>query len=166
MISHEFRLSSTDLRATLKRRLETWRASERHPLLTANNYLRCKSGGHGGILWLQLEPQGRGPQIRWHGKLTTISDTQTRLDAHWRLTNGTWIEVGCLAILATALRLFPWSQSRLQSPDAFAIFWFLGMFSFLLAVAGWRAARQEAVITDLLRGLLQLPEPVEPDVRA
>ena len=132
----------------------TWQDSLKHPLLRDNGYLRLSTQSTSNCLWLTLDPQGRGPRLRW--RVPPGLDPASLPHLSWTLTVGSWAEITVSAFLIGALTLIPSAAGT--TPYIWPLLVVLVLLTVVIgAMAEWRAQGQRRIVEGLLREAMSEP---------
>jgi hypothetical protein len=128
----------------------TWRDSERDPALRGAGYLRCLTSGTPPTLYLELQPQGRGPQIRWTLTLSPCDSARTAVRASWRVTPLTVVSYATFFAAIFYLYNFDGLRRSPVSSFGFQAGAYLLFAGFMVASSVRRARHQASIIADIL----------------
>jgi len=116
-----------------------WRESKIPPTLRASGIYGCQITFQNGAFKLRLEPQGRGPQLVWTGRVTPEA-TGSRLDVRSAQTG--WSRASVFAVLLFTVGL---AGSMIRAGEfGLAILPMVFMTSFIAVVTAWRSNAQRA----------------------
>lgn len=128
-----------------------WEQSRMPPVLREHGYLKCLVSSTGEGLWLELQPQPRGPGLRW---LVTVTSNGEHTACVWlqpRPTLGNrlaWLSI-LLVVGCQALYFGPGANSL--EFLAFAGLEVVGLSAFWGAANASRRREQLEIIVSLLR---------------
>lgn len=116
-----------------------WRESKIPPALRASGIYGCQVAIQDDAFKLRLEPQGRGPQLVWTGRVIPEA-MGSRLDVRSAQTG--WSRASAVAVLLFIVGV-SWSSIRVGD-FGFLIMGMLFMGGFIAAATAWRSNAQRA----------------------
>ena len=148
-------LAPTLLLAHLAQYGREWRESKIPPAVRTKGVYRCDITVRDDTFALRFEPQGRGPQFLWRGRvLPTADGSGSLVAASAEMTRGS---VAAYAVGLLVVLLF-WAGPQLYyGAVAFPVLGIAFLIAFVALASSWRTAEQAVFFEQVLAHVVRSP---------